>query len=140
VRSTTLRDLVKRTRDEGQATEVHVRIGAPPVIAPCFYGIDMSTLGELFAPAWLTKGYTPQDLDRVSREMATQLEADSLRYLSVADVAPSIGLPQEHLCTACVSANYPSTAGERIYQAERTNGRDRTAGRAYDGVLAEGGD
>lgn len=137
VRSTTLRDLVKRTRDEGQASEVHVRIGAPPVIAPCFYGIDMSTLGELFAPAWLTKGYTQQDLDRVSREMATQLEADSLRYLLVKDVAPCIGLPHKDLCTACVSADYPSTAGESIYQAERTNGRHRTVGRAYDGVLAD---
>ncbi|HJP32583.1 MAG TPA: amidophosphoribosyltransferase [Candidatus Latescibacteria bacterium] len=132
VRSTTLRDLVKRTRDEGQATEVHVRIGAPPVIAPCFYGIDMSTLGELFAPAWLTKGYTAADLDRVSRDMAAHLGADSLRYLPVADVAPSIGLPHQHLCTACVTADYPSTAGESIYDQERANGRERSQGRSTD--------
>lgn len=134
VRSTTLRDLVARTRDEGQAEEVHVRIGAPPVIAPCFYGIDMSTLGELFAPAWLQKGYTPEDLERVSRDMAAQLGADSLRYLPVSDVAPSIGLPHESLCSACVTGEYPSPAGARIYEQERTNGRGRDEGRSYDGA------
>ena len=137
VRSTTLRDLVKRTRDEGQADEVHVRIGAPPVIAPCFYGIDMSTLGELFAPAWLSKGYTQQDLDRVSRDMAAQLRADSLRYLQVAEVAPSIGLAHDHLCSACVSGDYPSAAGTRIYEGERENGRDRSDGRPYDNVAQQ---
>ncbi|MFP6646480.1 MAG: hypothetical protein VCF24_23390, partial [Candidatus Latescibacterota bacterium] len=137
VRSTTLRDLVKRTRDEGQADEVHVRIGAPPVIAPCFYGIDMSTLGELFAPAWLSKGYTQQDLDRVSRDMAAQLRADSLRYLPVAEVAPSIGLAHDHLCSACVTGDYPSAAGTRIYEGERENGRDRSDGRPYDNVAQQ---
>lgn len=136
VRSTTLRDLVKRTRDEGEAAEVHVRIGAPPVIAPCFYGIDMSTLGELFAPAWLTKGYSQEDLDWVSVEMAAQLEADTLRYLPVADIAPSIGLPHNDLCLACVTGEYPSEAGAKIYDQERLNGRDRRAGRAYDGTSA----
>jgi len=134
VRSTTLRDLVKRTRDEGRARQVHVRIGAPPVIAPCFYGIDMSTLGELFAPAWLSKGYTQQDLDRVSRDMAAQLGADSLRYLPVEHVAPSIGLAHEHLCSACVTGEYPSAAGTRIYERELENGRDRSDGRPYDNL------
>ena len=123
VRSTTLRDLVIRTREEGHASEVHVRIGAPPVIAPCFYGIDMSTLSELFAPAWL---------QRVSLDMADQLGADSLRYLPVADVAPSIGLPHGDLCSACVTAVYPSPAGESIYQQERADGQDRSDGRSYD--------
>jgi amidophosphoribosyltransferase len=134
VRSTTLRDLGARTRDEGHAAEVHVRIGAPPVIAPCFYGIDMSTLGELFAPMWLSKGYSPEDLERVCQDMAAHLGADSLRYLPVADVAPSIGLPHESLCTACVTGHYPSTAGTQIYEHERQNGTDRAAGRSYDGA------
>lgn len=132
VRSTTLRDLVIRTREEGHASEVHVRIGAPPVIAPCFYGIDMSTLSELFAPAWLSKGYSADDLQRVSLDMADQLGADSLRYLPVADVAPSIGLPHGDLCSACVTAVYPSPAGESIYQQERADGQDRSDGRSYD--------
>ena len=134
VRSTTLRDLVRRTREEG-AREVHVRIGSPPVIAPCFYGIDMSTLNELFAPNFLSQGYSGEELDRMSAAMAERLEADSLRYLPVPDVAPSIGLKHDHLCTACVTADYPSEAGKAIYkrecerQCDSSHGRE---GRAYD--------
>ena len=51
VRATTMRALVQRLRQEGKAKEIHVRIACPPIIAPCFYGIDMSTLGELYAPS-----------------------------------------------------------------------------------------
>ncbi len=137
VRSTTLRGLVERTRREGMAREVHIRIGSPPVIAPCFYGIDMSTLGELFAPSYLTKGYTREDLDRVSIEMAERLGADSLRYLPVQDIAPSIGMQHEHLCTACVTASYPSPAGERIYQHECARACDGRVGRAYDSEILD---
>lgn len=137
VRSTTLRDLVQRTRQEGQAREVHVRIGSPPVIAPCFYGIDMSTLGELFAPAFLSRGGSAGDLDRGSREMAARLGADSLRYLPVADVAPAVGLPHEHLCTACVTGVYPTAAGARIFEHEKGRGGDGRGGRAYDSAVLE---
>ncbi|MBT3345578.1 MAG: amidophosphoribosyltransferase [Gemmatimonadetes bacterium] len=137
VRSTTLRDLIHRTRDEGHAREVHVRIGSPPVVAPCFYGIDMSTLGELFAPHYLEKGYTPADLAQASQEMADRLGADSLRYLPVEDVAPSIGLPHGSLCTACVTADYPTSTGARIYAEEKARDLNLTnmrGGRSYDRV------
>jgi amidophosphoribosyltransferase len=137
VRSTTLRDLVERTRREGKAREVHIRIGSPPVIAPCFYGIDMSTLGELFAPNFLKKGYSPEDLEETSHKMAKILGADSLRYLPVGDIAPSIGLAHEHLCTACVTANYPSEAGERIYCSEKARRKDGRQGRSYDSECAD---
>ena len=90
-----------------------------------------------FAPAWLSKGYTQQDLDRVSRDMAAQLRADSLRYLPVAEVAPSIGLAHDHLCSACVTGDYPSAAGTRIYEGERENGRDRSDGHPYDNVAQQ---
>src|SRR4029078_12186435 len=50
VRSTTLKCLLHHLREQGGAAEVHVRVACPPIIAPCFYGIDMSTVGELFAP------------------------------------------------------------------------------------------
>jgi len=131
VRSTTLRDLIHRTRQEGHAKEVHVRIGSPPVIAPCFYGIDMSTLGELFAPHYLSKDYTPEDLEQASQEMADRLGADSLRYLPVESVGPSIGLPHESLCTACVTTQYPTETGSRIY-ADEISRPDHGAGRAFE--------
>ena len=57
VRSTTMKVLLKRIRDAGRAREIHVRVACPPIIAPCFYGIDMSTINELFAPrSWTTGG------------------------------------------------------------------------------------
>ena len=53
VRSTTMKVLLKRIRERGGAREIHVRVACPPIIAPCFYGIDMSTINELFAPQFL---------------------------------------------------------------------------------------
>lgn len=138
VRATTLRGLVERTRTEGGAKEVHVRIGSPPIIAPCFYGIDMSTLGELFAPKYLKPGYRPEDLDAMCDQVARQLGADTLRYLPVSELAGCVGLPHEHLCTACVTANYPSPAGARIYEHERRRKADGVPGRSYEAdVLKE---
>ena len=56
VRSTTMKVLLKRIRELGHAREIHVRVACPPIVAPCFYGIDMSTIGELFAPQFLKGG------------------------------------------------------------------------------------
>ena len=41
------------SRDGAAPSEIHVRVACPPIIAPCFYGIDMSTIDELFAPPFL---------------------------------------------------------------------------------------
>ncbi len=81
VRSTTMRALIDQLRDRGRAAEVHVRVACPPIVAPCFYGIDMSTSRELFAPRFLEKpGEPPRDLSpEVERAMAEDLGADSLR-------------------------------------------------------------
>ena len=48
--------LLSRIRELGRAREIHVRIACPPIVAPCFYGIDMSTITELFAPRFLENG------------------------------------------------------------------------------------
>src|SRR5690606_26466256 len=50
VRSTTMKALIRHMREKGKAKEIHVRVACPPIIGPCFYGIDMSTIGERFAP------------------------------------------------------------------------------------------
>ena len=51
VRSTTMQVLIiADSRTSAGRSEIHVRVACPPIIAPCFYGIDMSTIGELFAP------------------------------------------------------------------------------------------
>ncbi len=113
VRSTTMRVLLAKLRSVGKAREIHVRVACPPIIAPCFYGIDMSTVSELFAPPYLEN-------NRLTREaqdkMARDLGADSLRYLPVEAVARAIGIEEAALCRACITGQYPTPAGERLYQ------------------------
>jgi amidophosphoribosyltransferase len=117
VRSTTMRALVHEIRDRGGAREIHLRIACPPIIAPCFYGIDMSSRDELFAPKYvdLPDGGVSQE---AQKRMAKELGADSLRYLPVDSIARSVGLSSEKLCRACVTGRYPTPAGRELYQID----------------------
>lgn len=117
VRATTLRELLALLKDRGRAKEIHVRIACPPIIAPCFYGIDMSTVSELFAPGFMSgRVITPEE----EQAMADEIGATSLRYLPVEALAACVGLPGESLCQACVNGIYPTPAGERMYQKALT--------------------
>jgi amidophosphoribosyltransferase len=113
VRSTTLQSLLHHVRDRGGAKEIHVRVACPPILAPCFYGIDMSTVKELFAPRFM-KGRRPTDEEQ--DRMAKELGADSLMYLPVEAVGRCIGIAEERLCRACVTGDYPTPTGEQLYQ------------------------
>lgn len=113
VRSTTMKVLLDRIRTLGGAREIHVRVACPPIIAPCFYGIDMSTIGELFAPKHLQNGV----LDDVGQQkMAEALNCDSLRYLPVDSIARAVGFARDELCQACITGEYPTQHGQRLYQ------------------------
>jgi amidophosphoribosyltransferase len=130
VRSTTLHSLLHHLRDQGGAKEVHVRVACPPILAPCFYGIDMSTVGELFAPKFMA-GKVPTVAEQDA--MAAELGADSLFYLPVDAVARCIDLPADRLCRACVTGDYPTPAGEKLYQlALKNHATGADAGRTYD--------
>lgn len=130
VRSTTMRVLIKRIRDLGRAKEIHVRVASPPIIAPCYYGIDMSTIGELFAPKFLENGVLTE---AAQAKMAETLGADSLRYLPVESIATAIGLDATRLCRACITGQYPTPAGQELYQIAVNNvGNGESKGRAYD--------
>ena len=117
VRSTTMRALVHEIRDRGGAREIHLRVACPPIIAPCFYGIDMSSRDELFAPRFID---LPDNgiSEEAQARMAKELGADSLRYLPVDAIARSVGLSSDHLCRACVTGNYPTEAGAHLYQID----------------------
>ena len=94
VRGTTSTQLVELLRDAG-ADEVHVRIGAPPIRAPCYMGIDMASRDELIAA------------DRSVEEVREEIGADSLAYLSLDAVADALDAGQSSLCTGCVTGEYP---------------------------------
>jgi len=134
VRSTTLRVIVGMIRGKGEAKEVHVRVACPPIMAPCSYGIDMSTVSELFAPRFLDRPVEGELPVEVASNMAKDLCADSLRYLPLDALAKCIGLPERDLCMGCLTSQYPTEWGNRLYQiAERH--RDE---RMPDGVVPEG--
>ena len=106
VRSTTMRALVHEIRDRGGAREIHLRVACPPIIAPCFYGIDMSRRDELFATPFvdLPDGGVS---DAAQQRMAKELGADSLRYLPVEAIARSVSLSPDRLCRACITGRLP---------------------------------
>ncbi len=129
VRSTTLKSLLHHLRERGGAKEIHVRVACPPIIAPCFYGIDMSTVKELFAPRFMQgKHITTAE----QQAMAAELGADSLFYLPVEAVARCIGLPEERLCRSCLTGNYPTPTGEQLYQLALRKQHDVANGRTYE--------
>jgi amidophosphoribosyltransferase len=130
VRSTTMRVLLNRIRKLGGAKEIHVRVACPPIVAPCFYGIDMSTVDELFAPRILRgRELTPE----IQAEMADALGADSLRYLPVESIANAIGKPKSDLCQACITGRYPTPHGQKLYQIALENvGKADCSRRTYE--------
>lgn len=94
VRGNTQRAIVKMLREAG-ATEVHVRISAPPVAWPCFYGIDFATRAELLAGS--------MDVE----EIREHLGADSLGYISMEGLTEATTIPANKLCRACFDGSYP---------------------------------
>jgi amidophosphoribosyltransferase len=94
VRGNTTRQIVGMLRDAG-AKEVHLRISAPPIRHPCHYGVDMSTHEEMIAHG------------RSVEEIAKELGADSLAYLSLEGVYEAVGTPREVHCDACFTGDYP---------------------------------
>ena len=131
VRSTTLRALARHIRERGKAREIHVRVACPPIVAPCFYGIDMSTLGELFAPDFAPPRYNGRPSRQMQQQMAESLEVDSLRYLNVSDLAPCIGCDEDSLCRGCVTGKYPTKWGNKLMHRAKRNLEKGTCGRTY---------
>ena len=94
VRGTTTKQIVELLRRAG-AAEVHVRISAPPIYHPCFYGIDTQVETELIAAS------------HSEDEIRDFIGADSLGYLSIRGVLAALDLPYDRFCFACFDGNYP---------------------------------
>jgi len=94
VRGTTSRPVVNLIRDAG-AKEVHMRVHAPPVVWPCFLGVDMATREELIAA------------NKTIDEIREVINADSLGYLSLDGLFKAIGQPSDQFCSACLTGTYP---------------------------------
>ncbi len=99
VRGTTSRQIIQLLKDAG-AVEVHFRVASPPVLNPCFYGIDTAIQEELIASHYVN--------DRNDwSALAGQLGADSMAYLSIGGMLEAFGHSEEELCLACLNGKYP---------------------------------
>jgi len=94
VRGTTTPHLISLLRRAG-AKEIHMRVCAPPICHPCFFGVDMATRWELIAAR------------KTIPEIREFIGADTLGYLSLDGLVSAVGLPKENLCQACLTGNYP---------------------------------
>ena len=94
VRGTTTPSVVKILKKAG-AKEIHMRICAPPIRYPCFFGVDMATRRELIAA------------QKTIPEICDFIGADSLGYLSIDGLVEAVGLPRDNFCLACFTGDYP---------------------------------
>jgi amidophosphoribosyltransferase len=94
VRGTTKPPVISLLRRAG-AREVHVRIAVPPIVSPCYFGVDMATRSELIAA------------NKSVEEIREHIDADSLGFLSLEGLMRAIGLGEDKLCNACFTGRYP---------------------------------
>jgi amidophosphoribosyltransferase len=94
VRGTTTPKVVNLLRKAG-AKEVHMRVCAPPIRYPCFFGVDMASRRELIAAQKTVDG------------VRDYIGADTLGYISIDGLVKAIGLPRDNFCMACFTGDYP---------------------------------
>ncbi|AAC07202.1 amidophosphoribosyltransferase [Aquifex aeolicus] len=100
VRGTTSKRIVSMLRRAG-AKEIHMRIASPPVVGPCYYGIDTPTKEELIANKMPIE------------DIAKFIGVDSLKYLSLEGLRKCVDKPED-FCDACFSLNYPVEVEDNV--------------------------
>ena len=105
VRGTTMRKIVRMLRGAG-ALGVHVRISCPPIVSPCFYGIDTPTKRELIGA------------HQTVEQIRDFIEADSLGYLSLESLHKAVADAEGRYCRACYTGDYPTDFVELRLQEE----------------------
>ena len=111
VRGTTTPRVIQLIRRAG-AREVHMRITTPPIISPCFLGVDMATKAELIA--------ANQSID----EICAHIGADSLGYLSIDGLNRATGQNPDDLCNACFTGVYPLNVQMQMDRLEAARMRE----------------
>lgn len=119
VRGTTTAQIIRLIREAG-AKSVNVRISCPPVIRPCYMGIDFPTTSELIAGRF-------KELygDNFIEEIRKKIGADSLQYQKIEDLMKAITKDENELCLACLTGKYPLKSVQKIIELERSITNDR---------------
>jgi amidophosphoribosyltransferase len=103
--------VVSLVRNAG-AAEVHMRITTPPIVSPCFLGVDMATKAELIAA------------NHSIEEIRAHIGADSLGFLSLDGLNASTGQAPEDLCNACFTGIYPLNVQMQMDRLEVPRARE----------------
>ncbi len=120
VRGTTTQQIVILLKKIGKAKTVHLRISCPPIISPCYMGIDFPTKKELIAGRF-------QNIFRENyiEEIRKQIGADSLLYQTKEDLSKALCKTENQLCLACLTGNYPLKSVEKLREMEKSIGKSR---------------
>jgi amidophosphoribosyltransferase len=106
VRGETMKRNVELLKKAG-AKEVHVRIGTPKFISPCYYGIDMATPEQFIARY------------KKEKQIAKHIKANSLKYPTIEDLIDAIGKPKKELCLGCLTGHYPTNVSKLQRKQEK---------------------
>lgn len=117
VRGTTMHALIEDIRAQKPAA-IHIRLTCPPIVALCFYGIDISNLSYLIVRKYLDDDgdLTPEG----HRLLAEELGVDSIRFLKTEKMLQAFeefGINKDQLCTACITEKYPTPTGQQLYDS-----------------------
>ena len=121
VRGTTTQQIVSLLREKGEAKRVHLRISCPPIISPCYMGIDFPTRDELIAGRF-------QNLygEAYIKEIQKKIGPDTLLYQTIEDLTKAIRKSQNQLCLACLTGKYPIKSVQKLAELEKSIVRSRT--------------
>lgn len=113
VRGNSTNRLIKLLRKAG-VKEIHMRITFPPVVLPCYLGIDMATSGELIASS-LGQGKSKEEIEHILAEF---WEVDSVRFLSIEQLVQAIAVSEKDICLGCVGGRYAIELKERFNKGQ----------------------
>ncbi|MFX1354903.1 MAG: amidophosphoribosyltransferase [Promethearchaeota archaeon] len=121
VRGTTTQQIVSLLKDIGKAKAVHLRISCPPIISPCYMGIDFPTKEELIAGR-----FQMIYKENFIKEIEKQIGADSLLYQTVEDLSKALCKNENQLCMACLTGKYPLKSVEKLIEIEESISMERS--------------
>jgi len=121
VRGTTTQQIVSLLREKGGAKRVHLRISCPPIISPCYMGIDFPTRDELIAGRF-QKLYGKNYREEIKKKIG----ADTLLYQTIEDLTQAIGKDKNQLCLACLTGDYQLKSVKKLAELEKSFVRSRT--------------
>ncbi|MFX1326747.1 MAG: amidophosphoribosyltransferase [Promethearchaeota archaeon] len=115
VRGTTTQQIVSLLKERGGAKHVHLRISCPPIISPCYMGIDFPTKDELIAGRF-------QNLygENYVEEIKKKIGADSLLYQRVEDLITALKKSENQLCLACLTGDYQLKSVKKLAELEKS--------------------